>query len=154
MLKQFENRSAGERLTIRSCACTDASPAHAASPARTHFHPPARDLPPHARTPRRPCASPAASACTPCHRQIATPGTGDRPDCSPTTGQRPRLHSLCGRLPARQPARMYDRKTPNQRLIVRLRPLALSIDGADLSNRSFALELVHYRSATHEKPQR
>ena len=51
-----------------------ASPAHSASPARHHFCPPARDLPPLVRTSRRPCAGPAARARTPCHRQIATPG--------------------------------------------------------------------------------
>ena len=80
-----------------------ASPAHAASPARHHFSPPARDLPPLVRTFRRPCAGPAARARTPCHRQIATPGPGDRPGCASTTGQHPRIarpHSLCWRVPS------------------------------------------------------
>jgi hypothetical protein len=57
------------------------------------------DVSPPLRRPRYP----AARARTPCHRQIATPAPGERPDCAPTTGQHPRPHSL--RAPARSPAR-------------------------------------------------
>ena len=79
-----------------------ASPAHAASPARHHFCPPARDLPPLVRTSRRPCAGPAARARTPCHRHIATPGLSDRQVSMTASSHHPPALSLRAR--ARPPA--------------------------------------------------
>jgi hypothetical protein len=63
---------------------------------------------PRARTPRRPCAGPAAPL--PARAPLATDRLLRRDPVTATTGQHPHPHSLCGRCGGRAPARPPGRR--------------------------------------------